>query len=188
MLVIIYPGLTVRTLILILGIAMLVVGVVALGVGVFGRHMPLPLRGFSAGAGVVVAILSLVPLIQPQLVESFLIIMLSIALLLAGVVGVTIAGFSRHPPIWIRGVGGALGLLIIILAVAVLLNQSLGESLLGLVVALALLFVGFRNIAWGVTGHRHATHPRSHLTRSLVFQTANPAGFRFIHVDNQGYQ
>jgi uncharacterized membrane protein HdeD (DUF308 family) len=105
-LVFIYPGLTVRTLILILGVAMLVVGVVALGVGVFGRHMPSPLRGFSAGAGILVAILSLVPLLEPQLVESFLIIVLAIALLLAGVAGVTIAGFSHHPPIWIRGVGG----------------------------------------------------------------------------------
>lgn len=158
-----YPGLTVKTLIFIFGIAMLVVGLVALGVGVFGRHMLSPLRGFSAGAGIVVAVLSLVPLLEPQLVESFLIILLAVALLLAGVAGVTMAGFVRHAPILVRGVGGAVGLLIVILAVAILVNPSLGESLLALIVSLGLLFIGLRNIAWGVRGHRHHTGPRSHL-------------------------
>jgi uncharacterized membrane protein HdeD (DUF308 family) len=158
-----YPGLTVETLIFIFGIAMLVVGLVALGVGVFGRHLLSPLRGFSAGAGIVVAVLSLVPLLEPQLIGSLLIVVLAVALLLAGVAGVTMAGFARQPPVWVRGVGGAVGLLIIILAVDVLLNPSLGESLLALLVALGLLFVGLRNIAWGVRGHRHLTGQRSRI-------------------------
>lgn len=162
-----YPGLTVKTLIFIFGIAMLVVGLVAQGVGVFGRHMLPTLRAFSAGAGTVVAVLSLVPLLESQLVESLLIIILAIALLLAGVAGVTMAGFAHHAALWVRGVGGAVGLLVIVLAVAVLLNPSLGESLLAVPVALGLLFVGLRNIAWGIRGHRHHAGTRSSLVTEI---------------------
>ena len=47
----------------------------------------------------------------------------------------------------------SIGALTIILSVYVILNMSIGQSILAAILAFALLLVGIRNIVHGITGH-----------------------------------
>jgi uncharacterized membrane protein HdeD (DUF308 family) len=62
-------------------------------------------------------------------------------------------GVARHPPIWLKLVIVAIGILTIILSVYVILDMSVGQGILAAILAFALLLVGVRNIVHGITGH-----------------------------------
>jgi len=53
----------------------------------------------------------------------------------------------------------AIGALTVILSVYVILNMSIGQSILAAILAFALLLVGIRNIVHGLTGHHPVATP-----------------------------
>ena len=53
----------------------------------------------------------------------------------------------------------AIGALTIILSVYVILNMSLGQTILASILAFALLLLGMRNIVHGYTGHHPVATP-----------------------------
>ncbi len=67
------------------------------------------------------------------------------------------AGFAKHPPVWVRGLIGIVGVLTVTLSVFVILDSSLGQLSLALIMAIVLVAVGVRDITHGVTGHRPVT-------------------------------
>jgi uncharacterized membrane protein HdeD (DUF308 family) len=75
-----------------------------------------------------------------------------VALLLVGAVEIGV-GVARHPPVRLRLLIVAIGVLTIILSVYVILDMTIGERILTTILALALMLVGIRNIVHGITGH-----------------------------------
>ena len=90
----------------------------------------------------------------PQFVIGFLTILVALALLVVGIVEIVAAGFAKHPPVWVRGLIGIVGVLTVILSVFVILDPSLGQLSLAVTLAIVLVAIGVRDIAHGISGHR----------------------------------
>jgi len=71
-----------------------------------------------------------------------------------GIVEIVAAGFAKHPPFWVRGLIGVVGVLTVILSVFLILDPSLGQFGLAVVMAIILVAVGVRDIVHGISGHR----------------------------------
>jgi len=56
--------------------------------------------------------------------------------------------------LWVRGLIGIVGVLTVILSVFLVLDSSLGQFGLTVVMAVVLVAVGVGDIAHGITGHR----------------------------------
>lgn len=93
-----------------------------------------------------------------QAAVATLIGILAVALLLVGAVEIGV-GVARHPPVWLRLLIVAIGVLTIILSVYVILDMSIGQGILVPILALALMLVGIRNIVHGITGHHSIATP-----------------------------
>ncbi len=104
--------------------------------------------------GIIALVLGTVVIIDPQLAIGFLTLLVAFALLVVGIVEIVAAGFAKHPPVWVRGLIGVVGVLTVILSVFVILDSSLGQLSLALIMAIVLVAVGVRDIAHGVSGHR----------------------------------
>ncbi len=80
--------------------------------------------------------------------------LVAFAVLVVGIVEIVAAGFAKHPPVWVRGLIGVVGVLTVILSVFLVLDSSLGQFGLAIIMAIVLVAVGVRDITHGVSGHR----------------------------------
>ncbi len=87
----------INTLILLLATALLLVGVVEIGVG-FARHPPVWLRGLIIVIGVLTVILSVLVIVDTTLGQGILAAILALALVLVGVRNI-IHGITGHRPL-----------------------------------------------------------------------------------------
>lgn len=148
------------TLIYVIGAALLIGGLSRIGVGVFGSIFSPIMRGLNAGGGIIAVVVAALVILDPQLGVAALIFILAAALLLVGVVEVVVGGFfARHRPFWFRGALAFVGVLTIILSALVVLDSALGQVTLALILSVALVVIGIRDIAHGVTGHRPIPAP-----------------------------
>ncbi len=127
-------------------------GLFRIAVGAFATVLPSPLRSLNVTGGVIALVLGIAALLDLQAAIATLVGTLAVALLLVGAVEVGV-GVVRHPPVWLRLLIVSIGALTIILSVYVILNMSIGQSILAAILAFALLLVGIRNIVHGITGH-----------------------------------
>src|SRR5207302_2883524 len=104
------------------------------------------------------SVLGIAALLDLQAAVATLVGILAVALLLVGALEIGI-GVARRPPIWLRLVTVAIGALTIILSVYVILNMSIGQSIIAAILAFALLLLGMRNIVHGFTGHHPVATP-----------------------------
>jgi len=137
-----------------LGIGLVILGLSRIFGGVYGRYFATWFREINAGGGIIAFVLGIVAIIDPQFVVGFLTILVALALLVVGIVEIVAAGFAKHPPVWVRGLIGAVGVLTVILSVFVILDPSLGQLSLAVTLAIVLVAVGVRDIAHGISGHR----------------------------------
>ncbi len=137
-----------------LGIGLVILGLSRIFGGVYGRYFATWFREINAGGGIIAFVLGIVAIIDPQFVVGFLTILVALALLVLGIVEIVAAGFAKHPPVWVRGLIGAVGVLTVILSVFVILDPSLGQLSLAVTLAIVLVAVGVRDIAHGISGHR----------------------------------
>ncbi|HEV2119837.1 MAG TPA: DUF308 domain-containing protein [Candidatus Bathyarchaeia archaeon] len=137
-----------------LGIGLVILGLSRIFASAYGRYFAPWFRELNAGGGIIALILGSIAIIDPQLVIGFLSLLVAIALLVVGVVEIVAAGFARHPPIWVRGLIGVVGVLTAILSVLVILYPTLGQLALAIIIAVVLVAVGVRDITHGITGHR----------------------------------
>ena len=133
-------------------------GLFRITVGAFATVLPSPLRSLNVTGGVIASVLGIAALLDLQAAVATLVGILAVALLLVGAVEIGV-GVARHPPVWLRAVIVAIGGLTIILSVYVILDMSIGQSILAALLALALLLVGVRNIVHGITGHHPVARP-----------------------------
>jgi uncharacterized membrane protein HdeD (DUF308 family) len=137
-----------------LGIGLFILGLSRIFAGAYGRYFAPWFREINAGGGIIALVLGIVVIIDPQLAIGFLTLLVAFALLVVGIVEIVAAGFAKHPPVWVRGLIGVVGILTVILSVFVILDSSLGQLSLALIVAIVLVAVGVRDIAHGISGHR----------------------------------
>ena len=146
------PQFTVQTVVIVVAAGLIVGGLFRIAVGAFATVLPSPLRGFNVTGGVVAFVLGIAALLDLQAAVATLIGILAVALLLVGALEIGV-GVARHPPVWLRFVIVAIGVLTILLSVFVILDMSIGQTILSAILALALLLLGIRNIVHGITGH-----------------------------------
>jgi uncharacterized membrane protein HdeD (DUF308 family) len=146
------PQFTLQTLVIVIAAGLIVGGLFRIAVGAFATVLPSPLRGFNVTGGVIAFVLGIAALLDLQAAVATLIGILAVGLLLVGALEIGV-GVARHPPVWLRLVILAIGVLTIILSVYVILDMSIGQTILVAILALALLLVGIRNIVHGITGH-----------------------------------
>jgi uncharacterized membrane protein HdeD (DUF308 family) len=146
------PQFTTQTLVIVIAAGLIIGGLFRITVGAFATVLPSPLRSLNVTGGVIALVLGVAALLDLQAAVATLVEILAVALLLVGAVEIGV-GVARHPPVWLRLVILAIGALTIILSVYVILNMSVGQTILASILAFALLLVGIRNIVHGFTGH-----------------------------------
>jgi uncharacterized membrane protein HdeD (DUF308 family) len=146
------PQFTIQTLVIVIAAGLMIGGLFRIGVGAFATVLPSTLRSLNVTGGVIALVIGVAALLDLQAAVATLIGILAVALLLVGAVEIGV-GVARHPPVWLRIVIVAIGVLTIILSVYVILDMSVGQSILAAILAFALLLVGIRNIVHGITGH-----------------------------------
>ncbi|MFX1562066.1 MAG: DUF308 domain-containing protein [Promethearchaeota archaeon] len=82
---ILFPGLAIQLIIWVLAFALLVIGVVRLVIGGFGKAFPIWLRGLLIIIGIITIIFSVAVFVFQSLGELTLVILLSLALLSSGI-------------------------------------------------------------------------------------------------------
>src|SRR6267378_5889087 len=137
-----------------LGIGLFILGLSRIFGGFYGRYVAPWFRELNTGGGIIALVLGIVVIIDPQLAIGFLTLLVAFALLVIGIVEIVAAGFAKHPAVWVRGLIGIVGVLTVILSVFVILDSSLGQTSLAIIMAIVLVAVGVRDIAHGVSGHR----------------------------------
>jgi uncharacterized membrane protein HdeD (DUF308 family) len=148
-----FPAATFVAIVWIFGIVLLVVGIERVISGFFEHH-PGRSRWTSIGLGILVIILAIIVMAVPAAVALFLIILAAVALLFDGIARL-IHGISDKT----RGRGSRIfsivaGVIEIALSIAIMAVPLLGEFLVGILMAIALLIVGIQIIFAGVTGTR----------------------------------
>ena len=152
------PQFAVLTLVILIAAGLVIGGLSRVGVGVFAVVLPPTLRALNTAGGIIALVLGVVALLDLGAAVLTLIAILALALLLVGAFEIGV-GVARHPPTWLRFSIIALGVLTIILAGVVILDTTVALSFLAALLALALLFVGIRNLVHGITGHHPVAAP-----------------------------
>ncbi len=146
------PQFAVLTLVIVIAAGLVIGGLFRIGVGAFAIVLPSTLRTLNIAGGITAVVLGIAALLDLQAATLTLITILALAILLVGAFEIGV-GVARHPPAWLRALIIAIGVLTVILAGFVIIDTSLGERFLAAILALALLFVGIRNLIHGITGH-----------------------------------
>jgi uncharacterized membrane protein HdeD (DUF308 family) len=151
-LVILNTALAIQILIFSIGVGLAVLGFARILRGMFSKVLSDPIRALNVAAGLVIAIVALVPLLFPALVVQLILLSLAFVLLLVGIVRLVNGGFGKALPTWLRGVLVVLGIFTIAFALGVFLFPALGEATLALLLALGLLTTGLGRILKGISG------------------------------------
>ena len=157
------PQFATRTVVIVIAAGLIIGGLFRIGVGAFATILPSPLRSLNVTGGVIAFVLGIAALLDLQAAVATLIGILAVAILLVGAIEIGV-GVARHPPVWLRLLIVAIGVLTIIFSVYVILNMSIGQGILAAILALALLLIGIRNIVHGITGH----HPIARSVDTVV--------------------
>jgi uncharacterized membrane protein HdeD (DUF308 family) len=152
------PQFVVNAFVIVIAAGLVIGGLFRIGVGVFASVLPSTLRALNTGGGIIAFVLGTAALLDLGAAVTTLTTILALALLLVGAFEIGV-GVARHPPAWLRVAVVVLGVLTIFLAGLVIVDTSIGVSIIATVLALALLFLGIRNLIHGFTGHHPVAAP-----------------------------
>ena len=138
----------VRTL---LAIGLIILGLVLLVRGATSEVLSAAGRILNIILGIIVLALGADAIIYPNIGNALLILILAIALLLSAIGRIAFAGFtvSEAAPSWVKTVSIVLGVIVLILAIAVIVWPGIGQAIIALVVALIFGLFGVSLIASG---------------------------------------
>lgn len=157
-----HPGMTVVTIILILGILLIIVGIEKIISGIFVTNKS---RWGTVGLGVLALIFGSIALGYPVSTAVFVLIMLGIGLLFTGVSHVVYGVGNRQSPGWARGFSIGAGVLAIALSFLVMASPFAGVIFVSVILGIALLVIGIEIIAVGATGARMRMTPTKEFGR-----------------------
>jgi uncharacterized membrane protein HdeD (DUF308 family) len=153
---IVYPGITLVTLVWILAIIFLIVGIEMVISGIF---IPSRSRWGSIGLGILVIILASIALAYPVGTTVALFFFLGLALLVYGI-GRIIHGFGdRTQRGWSRGFAIGVGVLAVIFAILIMASPFFGAVLAGLIIGIILIIIGIQMISAGIAGRETSLRP-----------------------------
>jgi len=155
-LVFIHPGMTVATIVYVAGIILIIVGIEKIISGIFVANKS---RLGTVGLGVLALIFGSIAVGYPVSTGVFVIIMLGIGLLFAGISHVVYGLGSSQSPGWARGFSIGAGALAIAISFLVMASPFAGAVFVSVFLGIALLIIGIEIIAVGVTGRRMQLTP-----------------------------
>jgi uncharacterized membrane protein HdeD (DUF308 family) len=138
------------------GIILIVVGIEKIISGLFVANK---LRWGTVGLGVLALIFGSIAVAAPVSSAVFVIIILGIGLLFAGLSHVVNGVGNKESPGWARGFSIGAGVLAIALSFLVMASPHAGAVFVSLFLGIALLIIGIEIIAVGVTGRRMQMMP-----------------------------
>jgi len=138
----------VRTL---LAIGLIVLGVALAVRGATSEILSAAGKILNVILGIIVLALGAYSLIYPNLGNALLILILAVALLLSAIGRIAFGGFAMEGmPSWVRSVSILIGVIVLILAIAVIIWPTvIGEALIALVMALIFALFGIQLIISG---------------------------------------
>ncbi|MFZ0221051.1 MAG: DUF308 domain-containing protein [Candidatus Nitrosopolaris sp.] len=157
-LVFIHPGMTVVSIIYLLGIILIIVGIEKIISGIFVANKS---RWGTVGLGVLALIFGSIAVGAPVSTAVFVIIMLGIGLLFAGISHVVNGLGNKESPGWARGFSIGAGALAIALSFLVIASPYAGAMFVSIFLGIALLIIGIEIIVVGSTGRRMQMTPAS---------------------------
>lgn len=153
---IIFPGITLVSLVFILAIIFLIIGIERVISGIF---IPSGSRWGTIGLGILVIILASIALAFPVGTTVALFLFLGFALLFDGIARI-IHGFAdRTQRGWVRGFHIGVGVLAVIFGGMVIVSPFFGAVLAGLIMGIILIIIGIQMIAAGVGGRETRLTP-----------------------------
>jgi uncharacterized membrane protein HdeD (DUF308 family) len=153
---IIFPGITLVSLVFILAIIFLIIGIERVISGIF---IPSGSRWGTIGLGILVIILASIALAFPVGTTVALFLFLGFALLFDGIARI-IHGFGdRTQRGWVRGFHIGVGVLAVVFGGMVIVSPFFGAVLAGLIMGIILLIIGIQMISAGVGGRETRLTP-----------------------------
>jgi uncharacterized membrane protein HdeD (DUF308 family) len=157
-LVFIHPGMTVATIVYLAGIILIIVGIEKIISGIFVANKS---RWGTVGLGALAVIFGSIAVGYPIHTAVFVIIMLGIGLLFAGISHVVNGVGSKEGPVWARGFSIGAGALAIALSFLIMASPYAGAVFVSLFLGIGLLILGIEIIVVGWTGRRMQLTPAS---------------------------
>ena len=156
-LVFVHPGMTIVTIIYILGIILIIVGLEKIISGIFEGSRS---RWGTVGLGALALIFGIIVMAFPTSTAIFAIVLAGVGLLFVGISHV-IAGFGeKRGAGWVRGARIGVGVLAIVLSFFVMFSPYLGAVFLSIIIGVALLILGIEILAVGIKGSRIRVIPK----------------------------
>jgi uncharacterized membrane protein HdeD (DUF308 family) len=155
-LVFIHPGMTVVLIVYLAGIVLIIVGIEKIISGIFVANKS---RWGTVGLGILALIFGSIAAGYPVHTAVFVIIMLGIGLLFAGISHVVNGLGNKESPGWARGFSIGAGALAIALSFLILASPYAGAVFVSLYLGIALLIIGIEIITVGATGRKMQMMP-----------------------------
>ena len=153
--ILIYPGLAIATIIFLLGIALLLVGLFRFFWGLVARNISGGARAAAILIGLIAIAVAAIVILYPSYAAITLVVFIAIAVLIYGVGRIAIGATARQLGGGIRGLLVGTGLLMAIIGLLVLFYPGLGIAFLAVLLSIAFLFIGIESIAAGAVGARY---------------------------------
>ena len=149
--VLVYPGIGIATLIVLLSVGMLSAGFMLMAIGFLAENTSGVIRALLVIVGLISLALSIMVLVYPGLGTATLIILLSIEVIVmgAGAIGSGLIGGQSG---WVRAGLIIIGLAIVGLGIACLVYPGLAVATLVILLSISLLMVGTIGIVRGIAG------------------------------------
>jgi len=154
---IVYPGITLVTLVMILAIIFLIVGIERVISGIIGASRS---RWASIGLGILVIILASIALAYPISTTVVLFFFLGLALLFDGIARIVHGFGDRTQKGWVRGFSIGVGVIAVIFAFLIMASPFFGAVLAGLIIGIILIIIGIQMITAGIGGRETQLMPR----------------------------
>jgi uncharacterized membrane protein HdeD (DUF308 family) len=121
-----------------------------------GIFLPGKQRFYSIGLGILILILAGIAITYPTEAAAIIIIFIGIALLIIGASRI-IEGMSRRHRGFSRGFHVGVGALAVGIGIAIIVFQSFGAALAGVIIAIGLLILGIQMVITGIRLHKVST-------------------------------
>ena len=148
---IVFPSITIVTLVMILAIIFLIIGIERVISGIF---VPSGSRWGTIGLGILVIILASIALAFPVGTTVALFLFLGFALLFDGISRIIYGFADKTQKGWVRGFSIGVGILAVVFAGLIIVSPFFGAVLAGLIMGIILLIIGIEMIAAGVGGRQ----------------------------------
>ncbi len=154
-LALVFPAAVVVTLVVFFGIGLLVIGVLRLATAAT-FDLPGPARTSNAVIGILAIVVSLLILVFPGFATVSFVVLIGIGILIYGVGRIIVGGVASRLPSGLRGLVVAFGILVAFFGIVVIVFPVVGVLTYAFFVSLAMLLIGVDSIATGlVATHTH---------------------------------